>query len=110
MTFGTLLMYLLAGHALCDYPLQGEFLAQAKNRHTNVGAVLWPHGLAAHSVIHGGMVAALTGSLLLGVLETTIHAGTDYAKCEQWIGYDMDQAIHVACKAAWAALAVWWLV
>lgn len=102
-----LLLLLLAGHALCDYPLQGAFLARAKRRHTAIGARIWPHALAAHSLIHGGMVAALTGSFWLGVAETTIHAATDWAKCEGKIGFRTDQAVHVCCKLAWFALASW---
>lgn len=103
-----LLLLLLAGHALADYPLQGAFLAEAKNRHTPAGAALWPHALAAHSLIHGGMVTLLTGSALLGAAETAAHAATDWAKCEGRIGYHADQAIHVACKVAWFALACLW--
>lgn len=97
-------MLLLAGHALADYPLQGQFLADGKNRHTTLGRTFWPHALTAHALIHGGMVTALTGSAALGAAETVVHWVTDWLKCEGKIGLHTDQAIHVACKLVWFAL------
>lgn len=99
-----LLFLLLAGHALADYPLQGQFLAEGKNRHTELGKVYWPHALAAHALIHGGVVTILTGSAVLGVAETALHALIDWLKCERRIGLHADQALHVACKFLWFAL------
>ncbi|RVT96211.1 DUF3307 domain-containing protein [Rhodovarius crocodyli] len=99
-----LLLLLLAGHALCDYPLQGDFLARMKDPRSDIGARLWPHGLAAHALIHGGMVTALTGSSILGLGEAVAHAWTDYAKCRGWLSFNQDQACHVACKVVWWAL------
>lgn len=32
---------LVAGHALADYPLQGDFLARAKNRAAPIPGVPW---------------------------------------------------------------------
>lgn len=104
--FFTLLFLLLFCHSLADYPLQGDFLAQGKNRHTGVGRVFWPHALFAHSMIHGGFVYLVTGSLLLGVFEAIIHAITDWLKCEGKISLRADQTIHFACKVLWAAIAV----
>lgn len=104
--FPTLLFLLVVAHALADYPLQGPFLSEAKNRHTAVGKVFWPHALAAHAVIHGGFVLALTGSLWLGLAEVAIHAVTDFLKCDNMITLNTDQFIHIACKIAWALIAV----
>ena len=99
---------LVVGHALADYPLQGEFLAKAKNRFAPLPGVPWYQALAAHAVIHGGMVGVLTGSIVLGVLETASHMLIDDLKCGRRIGYNTDQLVHVACKALWlAALALW---
>lgn len=103
MDFGTMLFLLVAAHALADYPLQGDFLAQAKNRNTAIGKVFWPHALFAHSMMHGGAVLLITGSLYFAVAEALIHAGTDWLKCEQKISLNVDQAIHLLCKLAWAA-------
>jgi hypothetical protein len=56
----------LVGHAVADYPLQGDFLA-------------WTQALAAHALIHAGAVALATGSAALGVPEFACHAAIDYA-------------------------------
>ena len=95
------LLLLLAGHALADYPLQGEFMANAKNRNTQVGALFWPWVLPCHALIHGAFVAVITGSVALGVAETAVHGVTDWLKCENKINIHVDQAIHVACKVLW---------
>jgi Protein of unknown function (DUF3307) len=102
----TMLFLLLAGHAIADYPLQGRFLAEGKNRHTMLGKISWPHALAAHSVIHGGFVVAVTGSAALGVAEVLAHGVTDWVKCEGHISLNTDQAIHIACKILWLCLAI----
>lgn len=104
--FAHTLFFLLVGHALADYPLQGDFLAQAKNRNTPIGKVFWPHALSAHAMIHAGFVAVITGSPLLGLAEAVVHAFTDWLKCEGKITLNVDQAIHVACKVLWAVLIV----
>lgn len=104
------LFYLLAGHALADFPLQGEFIAKAKNRHTFNGPLgqkpmkVWLHALTAHALIHGGMVALITGSLWLGLAETAAHWLIDFGKCENWYGIHTDQGLHVGCKILWWAL------
>ena len=56
----TLLFLLLAGHALGDYAFQSGFLAEAKNRHTEIGRAHWVAALPAHALIHGGLVFAVT--------------------------------------------------
>lgn len=95
---------LVVGHALADYPLQGDFLSRAKNRTAPIPGVPWYQALGAHAVIHGGVVGALTGLWWLGVAEALIHAVTDDAKCRGKIGFNTDQAIHIACKAAWVLI------
>lgn len=99
-----LLFLLMVGHALADYPLQGDFLATAKDHHTEIGAIFWFHALTAHSLIHAGFVAVLTGSVWLGASEFFAHWMTDRLKCKRVIGLNTDQAIHILCKV------VWWLV
>ena len=54
--FVGLLWLLLCGHALCDYPLQGDFLARGKNHTDPIPGIPWVHCLVAHALIHGGMV------------------------------------------------------
>lgn len=93
---------LLVAHALCDFPLQGDFLARGKNHKDPAFAGIWPIALAAHAAIHGGAVAFVTGIPALGICEAAMHARIDYAKCSGRISFEFDQAAHVLCKAAWA--------
>lgn len=95
---------LLVAHALCDYPLQGDFLARAKNHRQPVPGVPWYQALAAHALIHAGAVAYLTGSLWLGVAEFGLHVAIDHAKCDGAFGFDFDQFLHVVCKLAWVII------
>lgn len=103
-----LLVLLLAGHFLADYPLQGEFLAEGKNRHTMLGRTWWPHALTAHAAIQAGVVTGLTGSASLGVCEFVIHWATDWLTCEKRIDRTTDQAIHLLCKFVWWTIVLYW--
>jgi len=104
MTLLTTFALLVAGHAVADYPLQGGFLARAKNRLAPIPGVPFYQALGAHAVMHGGMVGLITGSLTLGLAETAIHALIDDAKCAGRLTFNQDQAAHIACKALWCAL------
>jgi hypothetical protein len=95
------LFLLLAAHALCDYPLQGDFLARGKNHRNPLPGVPWYQCLAAHALIHGGAVALITGSVWLGVAETIAHAAIDYGKSEGAYGFNYDQYLHFLCKVLW---------
>lgn len=95
------LFLLIAAHCLCDYPLQGDFLAKGKNRWNPLPGIPWYQCLAAHAMIHAGAVALITGSLWLGIMELIAHFAIDHAKCAGWFGFDVDQALHVICKITW---------
>lgn len=97
---------MVAAHCVADYPLQGDFLAKAKNRTAPVPGVPWYQALGAHAAIHGGAVGLVTGSVTLGVCEAVAHALIDDAKCAGRLSYNQDQALHIACKAVWVAAAV----
>jgi hypothetical protein len=108
-----ILFLLLAGHALGDFSLQTEWVAMHKDRHSRLrmsaeeranALVIWPHLLTAHSLIHGGIVFMITGKLSLALAETAVHWITDYAKCERWFNFHVDQGIHVLTKLIWTAL------
>ena len=104
-----MLFWLLVGHALADYPLQGDFLAKAKNHSAPIPGVPWVHGLVWHSAIHAGAVALATGSVALGCGEFMVHCVIDYGKCGGWFGqgaraFNIDQTLHVLCKMAWVAI------
>jgi len=96
-----LFLKLVIGHALTDYPLQGDFLSKAKNHKSPIPGVPWYQALAAHSAIQAGMVWFVTGSLLLGCVEFTLHAAIDYTKCDGRISFNQDQALHLTCKAVY---------
>ena len=100
-----LLLLLLAAHAVCDYPLQGDFLAKAKNRAAPLPGVPWFQALGAHAAIHGGAVALLTGVWWLGLAEAAAHFVIDDAKCHGRLSFNQDQALHLLCKLGWAAVA-----
>lgn len=100
----SVLFLLLCAHALADYPLQGPYLAAAKDRHSAAGqkpAAIWIQALTAHALIQGGFVYLITGSLMLGLAETVAHWVIDFGKCEHWYGAHVDQFLHVGCKIAW---------
>lgn len=107
-----LFLALAIGHAVADFPLQGPFLSEAKNRHGNaakffndeVPAGVWLHALTAHSLIHAGAVWLITGSAVLGVIELVLHWLIDYAKCEGWTGFNIDQLLHYVCKIIYAMM------
>lgn len=99
------LLLMGAAHVLCDFPLQPGMLSVAK-RPGGDPRLPWPMALGGHALMHGGAVAAITGAWWLGVAETAAHAGIDFAKTRGAFGVAVDQALHLACKAAWA-VAVW---
>jgi len=98
----TLLFWLLVAHALCDFPLQNDYLAKAKSAWS--GHAEWPWALAGHSLIQGGGVALVTGSIWLGLAEAVLHAVIDNLKCANRISYSVDQSLHVCCKLLWLGL------
>lgn len=106
MTPALLLIALLTAHALADYPLQGDFLSKAKNRTAPIPGVPWQQALGAHVVIQAGLVALITGIWWLFVAEAVIHWLTDDAKCRGRISFNIDQAVHVACRFAWWGIAL----
>lgn len=97
----TLFFWLVVGHCLADYPLQGDFLANAKNPDSDLGKLFWKHALFAHSMIQAGFVLLFTGSVHLAIAEALIHAWTDYGKCKKYISLNQDQLIHIVCKLIW---------
>lgn len=110
------LFALLIGHAIADFPLQGEFLARAKNRHSDLSDVfqelpvpkhLWFHALTAHCLVHAGAVWLITGSVALGAIELCVHWAIDLAKCENRTSFTTDQILHVVTKVVFVVLLYW---
>lgn len=108
---------LLCGHALADFALQSEFIANNKNRHSvpkgydpklhGERQTIWPYVLTSHALIHGLMVYIATGNSIWGVLETISHWLIDFGKCEKCYGIHTDQALHLLCKVLWMCGVFW---
>ena len=97
---------LLFFHFLADYPLQGDFLAKAKNKYNPIPGIPWRHAMFAHCFIHGFFVFLMTGMFTFLIGEIIIHWITDQLKCKGVIDYSSDQLIHIATKMIWAYLSV----
>jgi hypothetical protein len=114
----SLFFALCCGHALADFPLQGDFIARGKNRHApllnvpvgQMPQAVWTHCLTAHALIHAGTVWLITGSVIFGLIELVAHWCIDFAKCENWTGIHSDQAMHYVCKAAYALPLTFWVL
>lgn len=102
------LLWMLIGHALADYPLQGDWLSRAKNQTLSLvpGEVIWPGALACHAAVHAGAVKLATGSWALAGCEFIAHVAIDYAKCAGKLTYNADQTLHVVCKLIWFGLLI----
>ena len=106
LTVPTLLVYLFCAHFAADYSLQGDTMALQKNRATDNGlskAVPWYYWMLAHACIHGALVALITGSPLLGVVEVVLHFLIDDAKCRKQFNIHADQILHLGAKVLYVA-------
>jgi len=107
----TLFFQFLIGHAFGDYVFQRDIMARSKSRHAEIYATAssgfpgWYYWLLAHALVHGGAVFLISGSLVLGVVETVLHSIIDFGKCEHWYSIHVDQALHILCKLAY----VWFI-
>lgn len=101
-------LWMLIGHALADYPLQGDWLAKAKNPTLELvaGEVIWLGALSCHAAIHAGAVRLATGSWALAGAEFAAHWAIDYWKCRGGLRYNGDQALHLLCKVIWAGMLI----
>lgn len=101
MTCYTMMWWLTVGHVLADFPLQGNFLSDAKNHKRPLPGVPWQLCLISHALIHGGMVAYITQDITLGLCETLAHGYIDYTRCDGKFGMWIDQSLHLVCKMFW---------
>jgi hypothetical protein len=103
-SFLTLFVLLMFGHALADYPLQGDFLASAKRG--GVAGVPWQIAMLGHAVIHMGFVLIFTHSMACAIGELIVHYAIDCGKVRGHFTFTVDQLAHVACKLVWCAIVV----
>lgn len=104
---------LLLGHALADFPLQGEFLAVGKDRHADLASItggkiwpknMWLYCLTIHSLVQAASVWIITGSVVYSLIEFVLHWIIDLAKNEELTSFYTDQGLHIACKVLYAVL------
>ena len=100
------LFALFIGHALADYPLQQEFIAEAKKAkfwkdQPDSNGWEWALVLGFHSFIHGGLVWWVTGNLALGFIEVGLHFFIDHVRSQKRISFTTDQLLHLACKVGY---------
>jgi len=104
-----LFWWYLVFHAIFDYGLQSEFIAKGKNHREPLPNVPWVPVLMAHSIMHGGAVAFVSGNVYLGAAEFVAHFATDFAKSAGFFGADrfrahiVDQIVHILWKILWIA-------
>lgn len=94
--------WLMVIHALTDFPLQGDFLARAKNHRAPVAGVPWRVALAMHCLIVAGGVALIL-PWPYAVIEFFFHWITDWTKNEGQFGegekgFLVDQLWHVFAR------------
>lgn len=106
MLFFILICKLIIGHFIADFPLQGDFLAKAKNHVNPIAGVNPIFCLLAHSAIQAGMVWYITGYGPLALVEFFLHAAIDYNKSENNIDFSSDQILHILCKIVYAMFVV----
>ncbi len=102
----TTFLLLVAAHALADFPLQGDYLAKAKNQRAPLPGTPWAIALTAHAAIQAGFVGVITGSVFFGVAEFVAHWLIDYGKSAGRYSYTTDQGLHIICKATWCGM-IW---
>lgn len=102
---GFSLFWLLVMHAILDFPLQGDTVAVNKNPNAKTKLqekVPWYYWMGSHALSHGGGVALVTGSIVLGICEVIAHFIIDYFKCQEKFSIHGDQILHLTCKIVWA--------
>lgn len=95
---------LIGGHFLGDFPLQGQYLSDAKNIKNPIPGIPWWWALFGHSSIHGMIVGLITLNPALVLLETVAHFSIDLKKCLGKISFVEDQLSHILCK-----MVIFWL-
>lgn len=105
MLYINVFVFLVLCHSLCDFALQNDYIAKAKNRNDSLGKNgIWVIVLSAHAMIHT-LPVFLLGSYLFGIdsslplvlslIMVTTHWLIDFFKCENKITYYQDQILHI---------------
>lgn len=102
--YAIIFVLLLFWHALADFPLQGDFIARAKNANTAIPGISWQYVLGTHAFIHAVGVVFITNSWILGAIEFILHTVIDLTKNKNVLNFVEDQACHIACKMLYIAV------
>jgi hypothetical protein len=104
------LLLLIIGHYVCDFGLQNDFTAKAKNPFISRGDdnTIWVHVMSSHCAIQALPVLLVTHSWELALAEFLFHFYVDFKKCKGSLDFHQDQALHLASKIVWWTL--WRLV
>ena len=108
------LIKLFMAHAMGDFVLQTEIMSKLKSRYNKPDFIpngqkyvpTWGFWLSAHGLVHGGLIYFFTGNIWLGALETILHCGIDFLKCENVTNPYIDQLLHCLCKILYVLLIV----
>jgi hypothetical protein len=99
------------GHAMMDFPFQGEYIATGKNwrllkklQDPSRPVQIWIWCMSAHCFLHAGSVWMITGSFLLCLIEFTAHWIIDVLKCSGKTNFHQDQLMHYFCKLSYAVV------
>ena len=114
---------LIAVHGICDFPLQGQYMAEHKSPRDpyppNEDKRVWWVIMGLHSTIHGLGVflvlewyaifhdnhSLMVAAFVIATLETLTHFCIDYWKCTHGRALLLwDQVTHISCKAMWVIL------
>jgi hypothetical protein len=106
--FLKLFFVLAAAHFLFDFPLQGQYLADGKNRFKPIPGTPWYWCMGGHCMLHAAAVYLITGSIILGFAELLAHLWLDDAKCAGDSTFDRDKICHLTFKLIWACCAMSW--
>lgn len=109
-SFFTVLSGLLAVHWFFDFPGQGQFLSDIKNK--QVPVFPWWFGLTAHCWIQAAATYGIVWlfdpalALQIAIAEFLIHWAIDCVRVQQRISAMGDQLLHVTCKVLYALIIV----
>ncbi len=105
-----ILFFLLCGHFIFDFPLQGDTVAREKNPGSTSELqkhVPFYYWAVAHAFSHAFAVALATRSMLCALIELGSHLVIDYLKCKQVFNIHVDQALHISFKLLYVGILCW---
>lgn len=99
-----LFIKLLFAHIIFDFPLQGDFMAKAKNQASPIAGIPPYLILSFHCFLHSAAVYYLTGSKYVALFEFVTHFLLDFHKNRGNISFSQDQANHIMLKAIYGVI------